>query len=367
MKRKHKVKLLAAGLVAVLLLSGCSTAGESKNQVDLNSLPLEELVAKAKEDGEVNSVGMPDTWANWGETWKGITKEYGIKHTDTDMSSAEELALFESEKNNATKDIGDVGQSFGPIAVDKGLALPYKTSYWDSIPDWAKDEDGHWIIAYYGTISIFCNADLVKTVPQSFDDILKGDYKVSVGDVAKATQSQNAVLAAAIAYGGSESNIQPGLDYFRKLAEQGRLDLGEQNLTRMEKGEIAVAFLWDYNSLNYRDQFKKANPQANFVINIPAEASIQSGYTTIINRYSTRPYAAALAREYILSDAGQINLARGYAKPVRDVELPADVKSMLLAEAQYTNARLISDQNAWDTTTKTLGEQWQEQVLAYAK
>ena len=31
-----------------------------------------------------------------------------------------------------------------------------------------------------------------------------------------------------------------------------------------------------------------------------------------------RPYAAALAREYILSDEGQINLAKGYARPIRD-------------------------------------------------
>lgn len=367
MKNTSKVKLLAAGMAAMLLFSGCAADAGKSGSVDLNALSVEELITKAKENGEVNSVGMPDTWANWGETWTGITQEYGIKHTDTDMSSAEELALFTSEKDNATKDIGDVGQAFGPIAVEQGLALPYKTSYWDSIPDWAKDEDGNWIIAYYGTISIFCNADLVKDVPKSFDDILNGDYKVSVGDVAKANQSQNAVLAAAIAYGGSESDIQPGLDYFKKLAEQGRLDLGEQTLARMEKGEIPVAFLWDYNALNYRDQFKKANPNANFEVNIPSEASIQSGYTTIINKYSKRPYAAALAREYILSDAGQINLARGYAKPVRDVELPDDVKNILLDEAQYANARLISDQKAWDGTTKTLGEQWQEQVLAYAK
>ena len=59
---------------------------------------------------------------------------------------------------------------------------------------------------------------------------------------------------AAIAYGGSEADVQPGLDYFRKLAEQGRLDLGELSPARLAKGEIAVAFLWDYNALAYRDE-----------------------------------------------------------------------------------------------------------------
>ncbi len=367
MNKIQGIKLAAVTLAAVLALTGCGTAAAATEAVDLNALSVEEITAKAKEEGEVNSVGMPDTWANWGETWTDISTKYGIKHSDTDMSSAEELALFESEKGNATKDIGDVGQAFGPVAVEKGLALPYKTSNWDTIPDWAKDEDGNWVIAYYGTISILCNADLVDKVPTSFDDILNGDYKVSIGDVTKASQAQNAVLAAALAYGGSESNIQPGLDYFKKLAEQGRLDLGELTLARMEKGEVAVALLWDYNALNYRDQFKAANPNANFEVNIPSEASIQSGYTTIINRYSKRPYAAALAREYILSDEGQINLARGYAKPVRDVELPADVKAKMLDAAQYKNARLVSDQAAWDKTSKTLGDLWQQDVLAYAK
>lgn len=154
-------------LVLAVVLALGTGAAMAASTVDLNALTLDELVEKAKADGEVNSVGMPDNWANWGETWQELTAAYGIAHTDVDMSSAEELAIFDSEKANATKDIGDVGQSFGPIAVEQGLAAPYKTSYWDSIPDWAKDEDGNWIIAYYGTMSILVNADLVDEVPQS--------------------------------------------------------------------------------------------------------------------------------------------------------------------------------------------------------
>lgn len=54
------------------------------------------------------------------------------------MSSAEEIALFEQEKNSPTKDLGDVGQSFGPVVEEKGVGLKYKTSYWDEIPDWRR-------------------------------------------------------------------------------------------------------------------------------------------------------------------------------------------------------------------------------------
>ena len=167
--------------------------------------------------------------------------------------------------------------------------------------------------------------------------------------------------------GGDESNIQPGLDFFRQIAEQGRLDLGEFSMARIEKGEVGVAFLWDYNALGYRDQFVANNPGADFEINIPSEGSIQSGYCTILNAYSQRPHAAAMAREYILSDEGQINLAKGYARPVREVELPQEVKEKMLPDEQYENSRMVKDQEAWDKTTKEIGTRWQEEVIAYAK
>lgn len=365
--KKRLLTMVVCAVMAAATLTGCSE-GATKNAIDLNSMSLDEIISKAQEEGEVNSVGMPDTWANWVETWTELEEQYVIKHTDTDMSSAEELAIFKNEANDATKDIGDVGQSFGPVAMEQGLTLPYKTSYWDSIPDWAKDEDGNWIIGYYGTITFITNKDLVKDAPTSWQDILEGDYNVTIGDVSVATQAQSGLLSAAIAFGGSESNIQPGLDFFKKLAEQGRLDMGDTSVARLEKGEIEVAVLWDYNSLGYRSQIQENNPNADFEVTVPSDGAIQSGYCTIINAYTKHPYAAALAREYILSDEGQINLAKGYARPIRDdVVLPDDVKAKLLPDEQYKNARFIEDQEAWDNSVANLATSWQEEVIAYAK
>lgn len=363
-------KILRGSLCAALacsLLAGCAEEGQTET-VDLNAMSFDEIAEKAKEDGEVNSVGMPDTWANWGETWTEIEEKYGIKHTDTDMSSAEEIALFANEANDATKEIGDVGQSFGPVAEEQGVTLPYKTSYWDSVPDWAKDDDGDWIIGYYGTITFITNKNLVEEAPMSWQDVLEGDYTLTIGDVSVATQAQSGLLSAAIAFGGDESNIQPGLDFFKTLAEEGRLDMGDTSVARLEKGEIEVAVLWDYNSLGYRSQIMENNLDANYEVSVPSDGAIQSGYCTIINKYTKRPYAAAVTREYILSDEGQINLAKGYARPIRDdVELPEDVKASLLPDDQYTNARFIEDQEAWDKAVADLSSSWQEEVVAYAQ
>ncbi|HIY62066.1 MAG TPA: ABC transporter substrate-binding protein [Candidatus Mediterraneibacter stercoripullorum] len=366
---KTKYAKLTAALLAAAMLTGCSGGNETNpnENLDLNSMSVEEITAKAQEEGEVNSAGMPDEWANWKDTWDDIQQKYGLEHIDTDLSSAEELSLFETEKDDATKDIGDVGETYAAIAEEQGLTLKYKTSYWDEIPDWAKDDDGDWIIAYYGTMALLTNTRLVEDAPTSFQDILEGDYVVSIGDVARSTRAQYAVLAAAYAMGGDESNIQPGLDFFRQLAEQGRLDKGEFNLSRLEKGEIGVAIIWDFVGIGYREQIIENNPNAEFYICIPEEGSVQSGYSTIINTYTKRPYAAALTREYILSDEGQLNLAEGYARTVRDVELPEELQAKMIPDEQYQNVHMVEDQEAWSETVQQLPVLWNEQVMAYAQ
>ncbi|MGL5799698.1 MAG: ABC transporter substrate-binding protein [Plesiomonas sp.] len=321
---------------------------------------LAEIEKAARQEGQLYSVGMPDSWANWKETWQQIDSIYGIKHQDTDMSSAQELAKFAAEKDQATADIGDVGGAFGPVAVNMGVTQPYKPSTWSDIPNWAKDADGHWMLAYTGTIAFLINKDLVKQSPTSWVSLLDGHYKVTLGDVGVASQANNGVLAAAFATGGNESNLKPALELFGKLAKQGRLSLNDPTIANIEKGEVEVGVLWDFNALNYRDQI---DPK-KFDVVIPSDGSVIAGYTTIINKWAKNSNAAKLAREYIFSDAGQINLARGYARPIRsNVVLPDDVKAKLLPAEQYKSAKPVTDHTAWEQSSKALPRQWQEYVM----
>ena len=327
-----------------------------------NTAIPESLIKAAQAEGQVNSVGMPDTWANWKETWEDLKNQYGLAHQDTDMSSAQEIAVFEAEKENASADIGDVGIAFGPIAKKKGVTLGYKTTTWKDIPDWAKDEDGHWVLGYTGTMAFISNNNLVKKTPKTWKDLLNGTYKVSIGDVGSSATANNAILGCAFALGGNEGNIKPALKLFAELAKQGRLSLSEPSIANLEKGEVEMAIIWDFNALNYRERIERDR----FTVTIPQDGSIISGYATIINKYSSRPNAAKLAREYILSDKGQINLARGYARPIRtNVELPADVKEILLDNSQYENVRPVGDFAKWNKTSKKLSRLWQENVLIH--
>ena len=328
----------------------------------INANDIKALEDAARLEGEINSVGMPDTWANWKDTWEDLNRLYGLKHIDTDMSSAQEIAKFHAEKENATADIGDVGASFGDIAVKKGVTEPFKTSYWDQVPEWAKDKDGHWLLAYTGTIAFIINNDVVKEQPKSWADILNGKYKVTVGDVSTAAQAVNGVLAANYALGGDESDLTPALKFFAKLAEDGRLSMVDPSIANLEKGEVEVGVVWDFNALNYRDRVGKNR----YTVLIPSDGSVISGYTTIINKYAKNKNAAKLTREYILSDAGQINLAKGYARPIRAdfIDLPEDVKAKLIPNEQYKNARPIADMNAWEKSSKELPMLWQEEVIS---
>ncbi|MGJ9065564.1 ABC transporter substrate-binding protein [Campylobacter jejuni] len=297
---------LSLGLVALLF--------SNSQAIDEN------LIKAAQAEGRVNSLAMPDTWANWKDTWADLKNLYGIEHSDTDMSSAQEIAKFKAEKKNASGDIGDVGASFGEIAVKQGVAQPFKTSYWDQIPTWAKDKDGNWLLAYTGTIAFIVNKDVVKDIPKTWQDLLKGNYKITVGDV---------------------------------------------SIANLEKGEVEVGLVWDFNGLGYRDKVGKDR----YEVLIPADGSVISGYTTIINKYAKHPNTAKLAREFILSDKGQINLAKGYARPIRidHIILPDDIKAKLLPSEQYKNARAIKDQKAWEKSAKELPQLWQEKVIVDMK
>ena len=346
-------KLVAAFLAIVMLL----VVGTAFAEVDLNSYTLDEIIANAQEEGHVESVGMPDAWANWGDSWAGLTETYGIEHHDDDMSSSEELSMF---KNDATRDIGDIGTGFIQTALDEDLVQGYKTSYWDTVPDWAKGEDGKWMIAYTGCTAFIYNDDLCDDpAPTSWADVREGSYKLTIGDVVGGATGQGVVIATAFAFGGDLENLQPAYDFWTEMAEAGRIDSGDILLARIQAGEVQCGVSWSWNVLNYRD----STPAYNFTLAIPSDGSVMTGYASVISKNSDTPFAAALAREYIFSDAGQINLAKSGALPTRtDVVVPDEYKAF--DPSTYANAvSSFSDAEAYTAACEEVSEWWSENII----
>lgn len=370
MKTKKAIVMLTIGtLLTSSILAGCGTAAPTATNADKEAKPAAgELTGQAlkdavKKEGKIVSYGMPDDWANLGEIWSNFTKQNEITHSDTDMTSAEEIAKFDAEKGNPVADIGDVGITFGNVAIARDVVQAHKAPTWNEVPEWAKDKDGLWTGEYAGTIAFLVNTKLVKTVPHSWADLLKPEYKGAVvtGDVLKAAQSQAAVLAAAIANGGDEKNLTPGIDYFKKLSKAGNLKPSDNVFAVFQKGEIPIGILWDFNALGYRSRLADKD---NYQVVIPSDGTVSSAYVSIINKYAPHPNAAKAFQDYLLSDEGQILLAKGFARPIRDnVQIPADVAKNMVPKDQYASAKPIKDFSAWENDMKTIPDLWRNNVV----
>ena len=381
---KKKGRTISTLLVAAMLagsLAACSSEQEETENVpkpkvevdesimvELNGeqISLADVVAKAQDEGDIQSVGMPDDWANWKASWEGIKETYGITHADVDMTSAEEIAIFDAEKDDPTKDVGDIGLSMSPEAEKQDVLGTYKASTWDSFPDWAKDPDGKWVMTYTGSIAFIANKDFTGgSCPTSWEDVKDGDYLVSVGNVMSGAASQVAVLSCAIANGGSIDDVQPGIDFFKDLAEEGRLDTGDTTSARMASGEMVCCVgNYDYSVLAWKENIQAENPDMKLDIVIPTDGSVTNGYCQIINKYSVRPHAAALAIEYLCSDEGAVQRAEGYARPTKtDVELPEEVQEKLLPSDMYESCTNVTDVEALNDACAEIAELWEKEVL----
>ncbi|MGS0759284.1 ABC transporter substrate-binding protein, partial [Roseateles sp. GG27B] len=70
-------------------------------------------------------------------------------------------------------------------------------------------------VAYTGTIAFAVNTKRWPNPPRSWKALFQGGpqgaYRVQIGEVGRAAQGNAAVLAAAIALGGSETQLQAAL------------------------------------------------------------------------------------------------------------------------------------------------------------
>jgi putative spermidine/putrescine transport system substrate-binding protein len=316
-------------------------------------------------------VGIPPEWADYKDILAGYTSHYGLPisyKAEAEYSSAQELEVFKNSKTRPHGDIGDVGFKFGPLAVQQGLVAPYKHAYWDDIDASLKDPDGYWCTEYYGAQAFVINTDLVKKPPTSFAELLSGNYKNMVGidgDPRQANDAFLAVFAAALAHGGSLDNIQPGIDYFAQLKKSGNFTVARSSIANISTGEVAIAVMWDYLGLGFRDQLA-GKPHLEVII--PSDGSIAGPYVSVINKTAPHPFAARLWIEYIFSDEGQLFYLKGYAHPARYQKLvaagkvPPDLAAKLPPAEQYANVRFpsLAQLNAASTL---VNNNWGPQVL----
>ena len=355
--------LAGAGLLGGRRLASSAFAAESMLPAD--------LVAAAKKEGMLNVITLPRDWANYGMLMDTFASRYGIKIDDAnpDGTSAEELQAIRSLKSQGrAPDAVDVGPAFAITGAGEKLFQPHKVQTWDEIPEALKEPSGLWYGDYFGVTSFAVNKAVVKTVPRTWADLLKPEYKGMVaigGSPLKAGEAFGSVFAAALANGGSFDDIGPGIEFFGRLNAAGNFNPVKADTGTTVTGQTPIAIKWDYLNLAIRDG---AAGKADIEVLLPDGAQpFGNFYCQAISAFAPHPNAAKLWMEYLYSDEGQLGFLGGYAHPIRFNALLAagKVPPEMLAKLPSPEAYKLVKFASQDQTTaakKTLGDLWPKVV-----
>ena len=291
-------------------------------------------MAEAKKEGQLNVITLPSNWANYGTIMSDFTKAYGIKINDANPegSSQDELnAVKQLKGQSSAPDVVDVGNSFAITGKTDGDWAPYEVSTWSNIPAAAKDPGGDYYADYGGYVAIGYDSAKVKVPPTSFKSLLTGPYKNQVAIDGNPTQTGSAfaaVYAAALANGGSLSNIAPGVTYFKNLKAAGNFVPVEGTPATVQSGQTPILIWWDY-LLN--SEVKPVVKDLKIVI--PSDGVYAGYYDQAISSSAPDPAAARLWEEYLYSTQGQNLFLEGSTRPI---ELSSMVSAGTVNQTAYT-------------------------------
>ena len=377
--RRDFLKLGAAVTGASAYLAACGPQAAEPAAAALpdltsgNSIPLDELIAAAKTEGELTTIALPHDWANYGEMLDTFKSKYGLKvnELDPNAGSADELAAIEANKDSKgpqAPDVVDVGVGHTANAMSKGLFAKYKVAGWDSIE--MKDPDGYWWAEYYGALCFEVSKPAIENSPQDWDDLLKPEYKGKVamaGDVLKSNQSVMTVYAAGLSRAGGDKTkaAEEGLQFWKEVNDAGNFIPVIADQGTIAQGETPIVMEWDYLALANRDSLA-GNPETEIII--PKTGVIAGPYAGAISAYAPHPYTARLWWEFIMSDEGQNIYLKGYAHPIRFNDMakrgvvPADLAAKLPPAEAYANAVFLSVEELQAATTY-ITENWRSVVF----
>jgi putative spermidine/putrescine transport system substrate-binding protein len=311
---------------------------------------MKEMIAQAKKEGKLNTIALPPDWANYGEVMSTFSKKYGIpiENANPNGSSTEENQAIRSLKGDSrAPDVVDVTVAVAVPGAAEGLYAKYFVSTFSTIPRAMKDTRGYWWGDYGGVVSIGYNKALISNPPKSFADLLKPEYKGKValnGSPLKSGSAIAGVFAAALANGGSASNVSPGIDWFAKLKANGNFIPVETTPQTVASGQTPISIDWDYNNLAYVSEF----PAARWGVTIPSDGVYSGFYAQAVSATAPHPWAARLWEEFLFSDQGQILYLKGFTHPARfdDLakrkKLPKSLLAALPSPALYAKAKTAS-------------------------
>ncbi|MFV0423801.1 extracellular solute-binding protein [Oleidesulfovibrio sp.] len=286
------------------------------------------LYEKAAEEGMVVSFDTGPTWANWGTMFKRFKARYPeVEMAYNDLGSGATVVALEKARRRPQ---ADTAYYFGASAIDaanKGLLTGFEPVNYEKLPDVYRDKEGRWFIVHQLTIAFLVNKKLVNTVPQSWADLKKPEYKNAIVYLDPRSTGQGQVLSFAANYGngGDMSSVLPGMEYLAELHKAGNVMRveGTTPYAKFLKGEIPIWIGYENDGLKakYKDGMGD-----DIAVVIPREATVAAPYAISMVKDGPNPNAARLWLNFIMTDAGQTTFAEGFVRPsVPGIKLPADI------------------------------------------
>ena len=329
-KKVTKKVQIALGLAAAGLFLGACGSSDSATETSVEATetsvtatdcPAADLIAAGEAEGQVNLITLPDTWANYKGILQSYRDKYAIKNpvANPDGSSADELVAVETLAGQPDMpDAVDVSPAFAQEFDTKGLWEPYQPCLWDEIPETLKDPDGKWVAAYYGLMAIGANTTVLTEVPTSFADLKDPMYKGLVslnGDPRESGAAFAAVMAAAIANGGSFDDILPGIEYFAELKKSGNLSAADVTAASVISGETPLVLDWTYNYPGIATVLEENG--ITFQVTVPTDGVYGGYYAQGVVKNSPHQNASKLWINHLISDEGALGYIVGGAIPAR--------------------------------------------------
>ncbi|MGA5536844.1 ABC transporter substrate-binding protein [Mycolicibacterium nivoides] len=316
-------------MALMLVLSACGGSGISdartasgKKVSEATSLSdfgsLDQLVQAAKAEGQLNVIGVPRDWSNYGAIIDSFSETYGIKVNELqpDASSADEIAAAKNNKGlDIAPDVFDIGDTVAQQSTT--YFAEYRNQHWGNIDDKLKDPSGLYVASEGGYMSIGFDSAKVPT-PSSFAELLKPAYKGTAisGDPTKTSVGLAGVGLATLQEGGTLDDYGPGIDFFARLRNAGNLVSVKPSAATVTSGETRVVISYDYSNVAY------GRDVPGWRVVIPAGAAYGGYLYQAINKNAPHPAAARLWQEFI------------YQPQVQNLWIKAGARSPLEASMQ---------------------------------
>jgi putative spermidine/putrescine transport system substrate-binding protein len=329
---RSSYRLALAGVAAAALLAaGCSSSGSSSssgtNWATQTSASagggMTALIAAAKQEGTLNVIALPPTWANYGAILSAFTAKYGIKINSANPTgtSQQEVDAVKSENGTAkAPDVLDIGMAVA--LANTSLFAPYKVATWGAIPSAQKDPNAQWYQDYGGYMAIGYSSKFgtITSLNQLLDPKFHNAVALN-GNPTSANAALNGVMMANLAVGGTPDNIAKGVDFFSQLKKAGNFSPVSATGATIKAGTTPVVFNWDYLNL------PSYVGVSNWKVFVPPHAILGGYYAQAINKGAPHPAAARLWEEFLYSQApigGQNLWLKGGARPVQQAAMTSN-------------------------------------------